>query len=76
MAERDLLLEIGTEEIPARFASWVLEEILRLAETELDAAHLSVGGMESFATPRRIALFLRKVPERQQDTVQELRGPA
>ncbi len=76
MVERDLLFEIGTEEIPARFASWVLEEILRLAEAELNAAHLFVGGMESFATPRRIALFLRKVPERQQDTVQELRGPA
>jgi glycyl-tRNA synthetase beta chain len=76
MAERDLLLEIGTEEIPARFLSWILEELLRIAEAELKAAHLFVGGMESFATPRRIALFFRKVPERQQDIVQELRGPA
>ncbi len=75
MTTRDYILEIGTEEIPAGFVSWALEEILRIANTEFETRRLSFGSMKSFATPRRIVLYVRDLSEKQEDLTEELKGP-
>ena len=76
MNYRDLLLEIGTEEIPAGFLLWVHKEILAIARKEMESFRIPFSGMESYATPRRIALLIKGVAERQEDAVQEAKGPA
>lgn len=72
---RDLLFEIGTEEIPASFLAFGLEEVKRLAKEELEAASLRYGAIESYGTPRRLALYVRDLAERQDDVEEEIRGP-
>jgi glycyl-tRNA synthetase beta chain len=76
MEYKDLLLEIGTEEIPAGFLLWIRKEILSIARKELEAFRIPFSGMESYATPRRIALLIKGVAEQQEDSVQEAKGPA
>ncbi|EFQ23722.1 glycyl-tRNA synthetase beta chain [Aminomonas paucivorans DSM 12260] len=72
---RDLLFEIGTEEIPAGFLSWGLEEIRRLGEEELQAARIPHGGILSYGTPRRLTLYVRSLASRQEDLVETVKGP-
>ncbi len=76
MDQRDLLLEIGTEEIPAAFLQWAYKEIVTIGKKTLEASHIPFQGLESYATPRRITLLVKGVAERQEDSVQETRGPA
>ena len=75
MTMRDYILEIGTEEIPAAFASWAVDEVLRIAGEEFRAARLTCDSMKSYATPRRIALYVRGLAEKQEDLTEELKGP-
>jgi len=75
MTTRDYILEIGTEEIPAGFVSWALEEILGIAKTEFETRRLNFDSMKSFATPRRIVLYVRDLAEKQEDLTEELKGP-
>ena len=76
MNERDLLLEIGTEEIPSRFVAWAREELASLARQEFASAHLKFRDVGVYGTPRRLALFVRGVAINQDDLVQEHKGPA
>jgi glycyl-tRNA synthetase beta chain len=72
---RDLLIELGTEELPPR-ALRTLE--LALAEglrTRLTQAGLTVTAMESFATPRRLAVHIRRLAIRPPDQLIKRRGP-
>src|ERR1700722_4881487 len=72
---RDLLVELGTEELPPK-ALRTLE--LALAEglrTRLTQAGLAVGTLESFATPRRLAVHIRRLAERPPDQHVKRRGP-
>jgi glycyl-tRNA synthetase beta chain len=72
---RDLLIELGTEELPPR-ALRTLE--LALAEglrTRLTQAGLAVAAMESFATPRRLAVHIRRLASRPPDQLIKRRGP-
>jgi glycyl-tRNA synthetase beta chain len=72
---RDLLIELGTEELPPR-ALRTLE--LALADglrTRLTQAGLSVAAMESFATPRRLAVSIRRLAVRAADQLIKRRGP-
>ncbi|MFP4481670.1 MAG: glycine--tRNA ligase subunit beta [Thermovirgaceae bacterium] len=75
MTTRDYLLEIGTEEIPAGFVSWAVDEILKIAELEFADRRLRYDSMKSFATPRRIVLYVRDLAEKQEDLTEELKGP-
>jgi len=75
MNARNLLFEIGTEEIPARFMPWALEEIKKIADDEFQKERLSYDVMESFGTPRRITLLLRGLAEKQEDLIEEIKGP-
>jgi glycyl-tRNA synthetase beta chain len=71
----DLLLEIGCEEIPARVLSTVLAELPRLAEEDLRAANVKHGALSALGAPRRIALVVRDVLERQPDVDETIVGP-
>jgi glycyl-tRNA synthetase beta chain len=71
----ELLLEIGTEEIPARFLPPVLEEMAVSFRKLLDAERLGVGEIITWGTPRRLALVAREVAEAQAEVTQEIIGP-
>lgn len=71
----ELLLEIGTEEIPARFLPPVMQEMAESLRKRLDQARIGVGEIVTWATPRRLALVARKVAAGQAEAVQEIIGP-
>lgn len=73
---RDFLLEIGTEEIPARFVGPALEELRARAREELAARRLNCGSLRAYGTPRRLALLVEALAERQADREAEVKGPA
>ncbi len=71
----DLLLELFSEEIPARMQAGAAADLKRLVTDALVAAGLLYEGAESFVTPRRLALQVAGLPPRQPDTHEERRGP-
>ncbi|PNE12477.1 MAG: glycine--tRNA ligase subunit beta [Beijerinckiaceae bacterium] len=71
----DLLLELFSEEIPARMQAGAAEDLRRLVTGALRERGLSHEGAASFATPRRLALHISGLPARQPDTRDEKRGP-
>ena len=71
----ELLLEVLSEEIPARMQTRAAVELRRLVTEALREAGLEHGKAESFATPRRLALVVEGLPKRQPDVTQEKRGP-
>ncbi|MBI5197194.1 MAG: glycine--tRNA ligase subunit beta [Nitrospirae bacterium] len=72
---RDLLLEVGTEEIPARFVPLAMREIREEAGLLLNAQGLVFREMKVFGTPRRLVLHILDLAEHQADQVQEILGP-
>lgn len=72
----ELLLEIGTEEIPAGYLAEGLEQFRRLLENCLREDRIDIeGGLEGFGTPRRLVLMGKGISERQADLVKEITGP-
>jgi len=72
----ELLLEIGTEEIPSDYLEGGLKELGRLAESYLRDNRIGVeGGLHTYGTPRRLVLVGKAIADRQEDTVQEVTGP-
>jgi glycyl-tRNA synthetase beta chain len=72
----ELLLEIGTEEIPAGYLGAGLAQWQRLVTDCLGDNRIEVGGgIETFGTPRRLVLIGRGIAEKQADLVQEITGP-
>ena len=71
----ELLIELFSEEIPARMQSRAAEDLQRLVVDGLKAAGLAAGKAQSFATPRRLALVVDEVPERSADIAEERKGP-
>lgn len=76
MNTRDLLVEIGTEELPPRALKQLSHAFREGVLTGLKNAALSHTGIQSFATPRRLALLVTDLEEGQQDKIIEKRGPA
>lgn len=76
MENRDLLLEIGTEEIPSRFIPPAMREAARIAGEELKSERIVFERIQAFGTPRRIAIMIRGVALIQEDMVEEFKGPA
>ena len=74
--KRDLLFEIGTEEIPAHVMPHLLEDLAQLAETMLKEHRLSYEKVRTLGTPRRAALIVTGLAERQKDVNTETRGPS
>jgi glycyl-tRNA synthetase beta chain len=71
----DLLLELFSEEIPARMQAKAAEDLRRMVTDKLVAEGLVYDGAKAFATPRRLALTVHGIPARQADLKEERRGP-
>src|SRR6201990_2069145 len=71
----DLLLELFSEEIPARMQAKAADDLRRLVTEKLVAEGLVYEGAKAFATPRRLALTVHGVPARQPDVKEERKGP-
>jgi glycyl-tRNA synthetase beta chain len=71
----ELLLELFSEEIPARMQTRAAEDLKRLVTEKLTAAGLTFTKAESFVTPRRLALVVDGLPDRQPDVSEEKKGP-
>jgi glycyl-tRNA synthetase beta chain len=71
----DLLLELFSEEIPARMQRGAMENLKKLVTDKLVDAGLTYNGAKAFATPRRIALAVHGLPARQPDRREEKKGP-
>jgi glycyl-tRNA synthetase beta chain len=71
----DFLLELFSEEIPARMQARAAEDLRKLVTEALAGAGLLYEGAKAFVTPRRLALAVKGVPVRQPDVKEEKKGP-
>lgn len=69
------LLEIGTEELPGGFLTGAPAELADKAKSALDDAGIAYSDMKVYATPRRLALVIDGLPDRQPDRNETLKGP-
>ncbi len=76
MGAKELFLEIGTEEIPAGFIPRAMAEMEAMITRELTAARLEFSGVQTMATPRRLALVVKGVPAVQPDAEITATGPS
>ncbi|MDX5324182.1 MAG: glycine--tRNA ligase subunit beta [Exiguobacterium sp.] len=73
---RDLLLEIGLEELPAQYVLRSEQQLAERVTTFLNDARVNFGTVDVYSTPRRLAVLVKDVEETQQDLTETLRGPA
>src|ERR1700712_1780540 len=71
----DLLLELFSEEIPARMQAKAADDLRRMVTDKLVAEGLVYDGAKAFATPRRLALTVHGIPARQPDLKDGRKGP-
>ncbi|AJD53169.1 glycine--tRNA ligase subunit beta [Thalassospira sp. SN3W] len=71
----ELLLELFSEEIPARMQARASEDLTKLVTDGLKAADLGFDNVEALVTPRRLTLIIDGLPEKQPDLREERRGP-
>lgn len=71
----ELLLEILSEEIPARMQARAASDLKRLVTNGLKGAGLEFSSAEAYVTPRRLCLVVKGLPEKQPDVSEEKRGP-
>lgn len=72
----NLLLEIGTEEIPAKFMPPALKELKDIAIKSFGENRLDYQEIDTYGTPRRIVLYVKGLADIQKDLVDEVRGPS
>ncbi|MEN6389430.1 MAG: glycine--tRNA ligase subunit beta [Syntrophomonas sp.] len=72
---RDLLLEIGVEEIPSAYMPSAVQSLKELVAQKLGEARLSYEEVSGYGTPRRLVLLVKGLVECQEDAVIENRGP-
>ncbi len=70
-----LLLEVGTEELPASFVRSAMEQWQSLIPNQIQELGIPAASLRLFATPRRLAVLLSQLPERQPDRLEILKGP-
>ena len=75
MAIKNILLEIGSEEIPSRFIPDALEALKKNAETSFAANRIEFKDAKTYATPRRLVLIVTNASESQTEIVEMLKGP-
>ncbi|HWR43895.1 glycine--tRNA ligase subunit beta [Sporomusa sp.] len=73
---KDLLLEIGTEEIPAKFMPGALAQLENMAKAKLSELRITHGEVRAVGTPRRMAVIVKAVAASQADKNSENKGPA
>lgn len=76
MNSRDFLLEIGVEELPAHQVTALVESLAKNVQQELVANKLKHGAVKAYATPRRLAIFVEQLVDRQPDNIDTVKGPA
>jgi len=72
----DFLLEIGTEEIPARFIPGALSQLAETATRLLQEQAIGHGRVQTFGTPRRLTLQISEMAARQEDRTRQIMGPS
>lgn len=76
MNKQDLLLEIGLEEMPARFVTGSIEQLTSKIENWLSEKKIAFDSISHFSTPRRLAVIVYGVSTSQEDVEEEAKGPA
>ncbi|MGI5901686.1 MAG: glycine--tRNA ligase subunit beta [Desulfitobacteriia bacterium] len=72
---RDFLLEIGMEEMPAKFAPGAVSQLADKAENILGELRLTYKDLRTYITPRRLVLYVNELSEKQRDIKEEVKGP-
>lgn len=72
---KDMLLEIGVEEIPSALMPDALKDLKEIASSKLQQSHLDFAEVVTLGTPRRLVLLVKSLSEQQRDTIIENRGP-
>ncbi|MBD1382114.1 glycine--tRNA ligase subunit beta [Metabacillus arenae] len=75
MNNRDLLLEIGLEEMPARYITDSMNQLGERVQTWLKEQNLSFQDIKLYSTPRRLAIVVSNLAEKQPDIEEEAKGP-
>ncbi|MDO7905447.1 glycine--tRNA ligase subunit beta [Paenibacillus sp. JX-17] len=73
---KDLLFEIGLEEVPARFIPGAITQLKDRLSKWLDESRIAHGEVRTFATPRRLTVLVEQVAEKQEDVQEEVKGPS
>lgn len=73
---KDLLFEIGAEEIPAGFMPNILGQLKQLTETNLNDAHLPFESIATYGTPRRLALIVKGLADTSAEISERHKGPS
>ncbi|MBN3525921.1 glycine--tRNA ligase subunit beta [Paenibacillus apiarius] len=73
---KHLLLELGLEEVPARFMRGAMGQLRERLERWLTDSRIAYGEVQAFATPRRLAVLVHDVADKQTDIHEEVKGPA
>jgi len=72
----NLLFEIGTEEIPAKYMPHTLKQLKAIMNTKLTENRINYNDVKTFGTPRRIVVFAEGISERQSDVNELVKGPS
>src|SRR5690625_4614511 len=72
----NVLFEIGVEELPARFIDDAKQQLFERTKQWLDDQRLTYEAIESFATPRRLAVLIKGINDHQLPLTEEIRGPS
>ncbi len=72
----ELLFELGTEELPARFVVPALDDLEKTFTEQCVALNIKHGAIRRFGTPRRLALLVVDVAEKTDDVMKEVKGPS
>lgn len=75
-AHKDLLFEIGTEELPSGEIDSALEQLAQHISTQCESARLTIGEVETYTTPRRLSVIVRSVAPRATDMESLVMGPS
>ena len=70
------LLEIGVEELPARFIDSALEQLKNNTKEILEEQRIAFENIETYATPRRLVLIIKGLAEKQETVYEKVKGPA
>lgn len=73
---KDLLFEIGAEEIPAGFMPSILQQLQDLTAQKLQDAHLPFGTVTTYGTPRRVAVLVKDLADQSADISERHKGPS
>ncbi|CEO88358.1 Glycine--tRNA ligase beta subunit (Part 1) [Syntrophaceticus schinkii] len=71
----DYLLEIGVEELPARLAEQLIDQLQQAGEKMLKENRIDFERVAAFTTPRRMTLYVEGIAAEQADLVEEVKGP-